>query len=165
MIYTIYGRPDGAPHSLDADQLDRLKAVPESLATAALIAPPIWLIAYRLWWPLAFSLLYWGFCLALLATAFSVVTPFIIGLPGLYLMLEGRELYRRKLESQGLMMLDLVDATSESAAIGRFIAQQQDSDRPPAVAPPRKLVDQLPELPGGSEETEPVFGLFSPRGS
>lgn len=163
MIYTIYGRSDAefAPH--EVDRFDDLRAVSEGLAIMAVIAPPIWLIYHRLWWPLAFFLLYWAFCLTLLATPFKVLIPFIIGLPGIYLMLEGRELYRRKLESDGLSLLGLADASSEPEAIGRFLDGHQIPARFPKPKETARQSDSSPQLSDGAEQSAPVFGLFSAR--
>ncbi|MEP1207113.1 MAG: DUF2628 domain-containing protein [Rhizobiaceae bacterium] len=183
MIYTIYGGEGsggggggggGGGEELRAEdviRLDQLKAVPEGPAVWALIVPPLWLIAHRLWWPLAYCLLYWMFCLGLLATPFATVTPFIFGLPGLYLMLEGWELVRRRLEADGLTLIGLIDAGDEQAAIGRFLDAQQKQARhsPPSddsffgsTATTTKVSPQLSQSAGDSA---PAFGLFSPRES
>ena len=161
MIYTIYGRPSSSPRSDDVDYLDSLKAVPEGLSMGALIVPPIWLAMKRLWWPLAFYALYWVFCMALLATPLALAVPLVIGLPGIYLMLEGWELVRRKLELDGMTLLDLVDASGEQEAIGRFLAIEP---KPGIINQPLHPQTSY-QLSSGSEETAPTFGMFSPRES
>ena len=165
MIYTIYGLPNADFQTPDVDQLDGLKAVSEGLASWALIAPPIWLIIHRLWWPLFLCFLYWSFCLSLLATPFAAATPLIFGLPGLYLMLEGRELYRRNLEAQGLELVGLVEAASEQTAIARFLDGQQPAGQSRTTAATQRQTGVSPQLSNGSGQAEPVFGLFSSRGS
>ena len=161
MIYTVYGRPTNDPRSDDVDSLDSLKAVPEGLSISALIVPPIWLAVKGLWWPLAFYALFWVFCLALLATPLALAVPFILGLPGIYLMLEGWELVRRKLELDGLTLLDLVEASGEQEAIGRFLANEPT---PEIINQPLHPQTSY-QLSRGSEETAPTFGMFSPRES
>ena len=165
MIYTIYGQPNRDRKIDDVDYLDSLKAVPEGISVGALIVPPIWLAMKRLWWLLAFYALYWVFCMALLATPLALTVPFIIGLPGLYLMLEGWELVRRRLELESLTLLDLVDASGEQEAIGRFLANGP-SPAPSSDGVRQKLHPQTSyQLSSGSEETAPTFGMFSPRES
>ena len=165
MIYTIYGLPNADFQTPEVDQLDCLKAVSEGLASWALIAPPIWLIIHRLWWPVFLCFLYWSLCLSLLATPFAAATPLIFGLPGLYLMLEGRELYRRNLEAQGLELVALVEATSEQTAIARFLDGQQPAVQSRISTSTQGQPVLSPQLSKRSGDLEPVFGLFSSRGS
>ena len=165
MIYTIYGKPDRSFLTEDPDQFDALEAVPEGLAKWALVAPPVWLIINRLWWPLLICLMFWALCLAILTTPFFALTPLIFGLPGLYLMLEGREIYRRKLETQGLAMIGLVDATNEQAAIARFLDVQQNATVQHSPLGTSTLPVSPPRLAAASSEPASVFGLFSSRGS
>ncbi|NKB51599.1 MAG: hypothetical protein GKR97_05140 [Rhizobiaceae bacterium] len=163
MIYTIFGPSDFGSNGQETSAFDSLVAVPEGPATWALLAPPIWLIAHRLWWPLAYCLLFWAFCATLLTTPFAVIAIFINGLPGLYFMLEGRELYRRKLENEGMIMIGLIDAASEPAAIGRFLDDQQHQPTLPSSQTVPAPAKASPQLLRGSGDSTDVFGLFTPR--
>ena len=131
MIYTIYA-PKG-PLETRAEELlqltspgrfDKLVAIPEGLAKWALIAPPFWLAWHRLWWPLVFYFLFVVFCGALVATPFVPISLFLLSLPGLYLLLEGQQLRRNRLEANGLELSGIVDAGSDSAAIAHYLDRQ-----------------------------------------
>ncbi len=80
-------------------------------------------------------------------------------------MLEGRELYRRKLENEGMNMVGLIEAASESAAIGHFLDDQQYQPARQKVQVVSAPADASPQLARGSADSTDVFGLFSPRES
>lgn len=157
MIYTIYSKSA-------VQQSDDLVAVPENLAPWALIAPPIWLAVHRLWLWLATYLLFVLLTMAISATSYALVAMVLSWLPGVYLLLEGRELYRRKLEESGMELVGLVNADSEDEAIGRHVARVQ------LQMPQFKDADELNDnprarlLPASAQDQSAsgVFGLFSP---
>ena len=93
-------------------------------------------------------------------------------LPGVYLLLEGRELYRRKLEDSGMTLLAVANGDSEDEAIGRYV-QREMLDMPqleiePASASPRAPLLQStpssslsPPSPSSSAQSVGTLGLFS----
>lgn len=160
MIYTIHG-------NADQQRSEDLVAVPESLAPWALVAPPIWLIVHRLWWPLAFYVLFVIFTMAVSATPFAVISMVLSWLPGVYLLLEGRELFRRKLQDSGLELVGIVNADDDEEAIMRHVMQQK-LDIPHLAN--TKAVNASPQKADSSTPHQPVaangmFGLFSPEES
>ena len=160
MIYTIHG-------NAAQQRSEDLVAVPENLAPWALVAPPIWLIMHRLWWPLAYYILFVIFTMAVSATSYAVISMVLSWLPGIYLLLEGRELYRRKLQDGGRELIGIVNADDEEEAIMRHVMREKLDL--PAMA--NALPDSLtrPET-GPSASRQPaaangMFGLFSPEES
>ena len=125
--------------------MDGLVAVPERLATWALLFPAFWLAWHRLWLGLVAYLIYTITLLALLPTPYLWVTLAIFGLPGLYLWLEGNQLLRAKLDRQGFALVGVVEAPDEQTAVARHLAQQPFAgdgshatplpDRPPQARP------------------------------
>ena len=162
MIFTIYG-------NAERQRVDDLVAVPENLAPWALVAPPIWLIVHRLWWPLAFYLLFVMFTMAVSTTSFALVSMVLSWLPGVYLMLEGRELYRRKLRDGGRELVGIVNADDEDEAITRHVMRENldisiaaggEAGSENGIGKPimgRRPVSQSPAAAAG------MFGLFSPE--
>ena len=118
MIYTIHG-------NAERQRSEDLVAVPENLAPWALVAPPIWLMVHRLWWPLTFYFLFVMLTSAVSATSFAAVSMALTWLPGVYLWLEGRELYRRKLQNEGFELVGIVSADDEEEAIMRHIMRER----------------------------------------
>ena len=160
MIYTIHG-------NAAQQRSEDLVAVPENLAPWALVAPPIWLIIRRLWWPLAYYILFVFFTMAVSATSFAAISIVLSWLPGIYLLLEGRELYRRKLQDGGRELVGIVNADDEEEAIMRH-AMREKMDLP-ALA--NAASDELTrQKTGSSTSVQPaasngMFGLFSPEES
>ncbi|MEP0943972.1 MAG: DUF2628 domain-containing protein [Rhizobiaceae bacterium] len=157
MIYTIYSKAA-------LQQSDDLVAVPENLAPWALIAPPVWLAVHRLWWWLATYALFVMLTMAISTTSYVLVAMVLSWLPGVYLLLEGRELYRRKLEERGMELVVLINADSEDEAIARHVARAQ------LQRPQFSQADELIESPRSrllpasapNQSASGVFGLFSP---
>ena len=92
-IYSAYLPPDATGEKA----LSGFELVPEGKAFFALLFPLIWLVFKRLWMPL---LVYAIISVALvLIAAWQPGLPimYLAALPGLYLLLEGNELVRRKI--------------------------------------------------------------------
>lgn len=124
MIYTIHMIQSRPVALLGADEdarFDGLVAISDGWAKWAVVAPPIWLAVHRLWFALLIYVLVMALGLVLFATPFAVVGWLICTLPGLYLLLEGHELQRSRLEAKGYVLAGVVEAPSESAAIGRYL--------------------------------------------
>ena len=158
MIYTVYANPGQR-------QAENLVAVPESVAPWALVAPPIWLIAHRLWWWLAAYCLYLLLTMAISATSYALIAVELSWLPGLYLMLEGRELYRRKLEENGMEMVDLISADSEEEAIGRHMLRENlqiATLTTTSVAIDGSATAAHPSVRQKEDSSAGIYGLFSP---
>ncbi|MEN0040622.1 MAG: DUF2628 domain-containing protein [Pseudomonadota bacterium] len=116
MIHTIY-IPPSAEGGVDA--MAEAIAIPEGKAPWALIAPPLWLAWHKLWWALVVYLLVTAIALSLLATPAAPVTLLLGGLPGLYLLLEGHQLRRNKLERMGWRFVGVAEGHDEHEAIAR----------------------------------------------
>ncbi|MEO0909045.1 MAG: DUF2628 domain-containing protein [Pseudomonadota bacterium] len=118
---------------------ERFKLVPDKKAVWAIIAPPIWLALHRLWLPL---LAYVVFMLALaLLGAWQphVAVLYLSGLPGLYLLLEGFELVRDKLERHGWRYVGVVEAENAEDAEIKYLMEGDTSRLETAPAPTRAL--------------------------
>ena len=159
MIYSLHQPPDldlVPGDETGESRFDRLVAVPESSAKAALFFPPLWLAWHGLWWPLAFYGIAAVFGLALLATPYLWVVFLIGGLPTFYVFLEGNQLRRNKLESQGFQIVGIVDGQDEQHAISRFISRLPKNVR--SEQPhwkPRKAPQPRPD-----QDDNLAFGLF-----
>ncbi len=148
MIWTLHAKPD-----LTGPRLaEELVAVPERLATWALLFPAFWLAWHRLWLGLVAYVIYTGTLLALLSTPYLWVTLAIFGLPGLYLWLEGHQLVRARLDRQGHALAGVVEAPDEYTAVARHLAQQSFMTEEPKPRAP---------LPNRPPQAQPeTFGLF-----
>lgn len=151
--YTVYLPPHGA----DKNQEDGFRLVPDSKAKLALFFPPLWLAWQRLWLAL---LAYCVFMVAILMIASSgeyVIASYLSALPGLYLLLEGYELVRQKLERNGWRYVGIVEAKNLDEAEIRFMLDHEDknpvsalqyqtysSDIKPAEKSGRKLSGNAP---------------------
>ena len=96
-----------------------------------------------------------------LTTSFWPIAVGLAGLPGIYLFLEGRQLCRSRLEESGLDMIGLVDATSEEAAIARFVGEVVE--RQNIKTAERSLNANEPakrHMGPGSERENASIGLF-----
>lgn len=164
MIYTIHGpsqRFGAKVSNVDEVEFSALVAVPEDLAKWALVAPPFWLAFHKLWWMFGAYCLFLAAMTGVLTTSFWPIAVCLAGLPGIYLFLEGRQLCRSRLEESGLDMIGVVDATSEEAAIARFVGavvERQKID--PAERPlnPDEPVKWRTEA--GSARENASIGLF-----
>jgi Protein of unknown function (DUF2628) len=141
-IYTVYLPPDG-------DAADA-RFIRDGANIVALIVPAIWLIWQRLW---LWLLLYIALSIAVgLAGRLVGASAVLLGiLPGLYLLLEGNELVRARLERSGWKLGGVVEASSRSDAELRFFDMESgreggsERNKEPAanaVAPPRIVPQQ-----------------------
>ena len=155
MIYTIHmNNTDVAPvdDGVEDGRFDSVVAIPESTAKWAIVFPPLWLAWHKLWWPLVVYLLIGLLASAAFVAFQSLAILLLAGLPGMYLFLEGHQLRRYGLETRGYKLIDVVEASDETAAINRFVANWEE----PARAP-RKPIPTLMKRPTPA----PSFGLFS----
>ena len=133
MIYTIHmnqsGRSRPAAGTEDG-RFDDVVAIPDGLASWALIFPPFWLAFHKLWFALVIYMLVAALSLALLATPYAIVSLMLGGIPALYLLLEGHQLRRARIEAEGLKLAGVVDASSERMAISRFLTNWQEPSEP-----------------------------------
>ncbi len=131
MIYTVHTTQPLT--GLDPAQQVRmgldLVAIPERASPLALFAPPLWLAWHRLW----FAVICYGLTIitlaTLLATPYWMAAAAVMGLPGLYLWLEGHQLRRARLERQGYVMSAVVEAPNEEAAVARALAVSSATER------------------------------------
>lgn len=124
MIYTIHSKAsrfDASGDTVDNSRFDGLVALPEGWAKWAIAAPPVWLAVHRLWFALMIYFMLIVLGLVLLTTPFALVGWLICVLPGLFLLLEGHQLRRARLEAEGLVLVAVVDAPDEPVAIARYL--------------------------------------------
>ena len=124
------------PEYMSDPVADRFQLVSDAKSPLALIFPPFWLAWHRLW----LELLAYGvvvLAIGLLAAwKPSTAVLYLSALPGLYLLLEGNELIRGKLERNGWRFAGLVDADTKEAAEIRFLMQNEktfDAPNTPTV--------------------------------
>ncbi len=118
MIYTVQIPPNESTRS------EAAIFIPEGSAPWALLAPPIWLAIKRLWWPLVFYMIVLFALFVALTTPFALWVLAISGIPGIYLLVEGHELVRRKLERQGWQLVDVIEASSPEIAEQLWLSRQ-----------------------------------------
>lgn len=118
-IYSAY-MPGGVGRS---EANERVRFVSDSKAPLALVFPPFWLAWNRLWMELMIYLVL-ALAIALLAV-WNPVTPvlYLSAIPGLFLLFEGNELVRRKLERSGWRFAGVVDAMNTEEAEIRYFYQ------------------------------------------
>jgi len=125
----------------------------------ALVFGPLWLLARRLWRPLAL----WIVAAALVgaATTYGLLNPaaafWLYGLAALYLGVEGRALEAAALTRGGRPLADIVCTADSSGAERTFFARADDlAEAPRPPAPPR----------GGpaADARHAVIGLFPEAG-
>ncbi|MGD0642865.1 MAG: DUF2628 domain-containing protein [Roseiarcus sp.] len=141
----------------DAAALERAELLKLGLCRAAFVLGPIWLVAHRLWRPLALWLL--GAALVGFAAAAGVLsadaTIWLYALSALYLGLEGRALQGAALTRGGRPLADVVCARDASTAELGFFAR--------AFAPPAPRATQRASV--APPPTPPdVLGLFPEAG-
>jgi hypothetical protein len=125
----------------------------------ALVFGPLWLVALRLWRPLALWIV--AAALVMTATAQGLLDAaaafWLYALAALYLGFEGRALEAAALTRRGRPLADIVCAADSSGAERAFFARAADlAEAPRPPAPPR----------GGPAAGEPhaVIGLFPEAG-
>lgn len=133
LTFTVHEPPN--PPADRVDRAESLVFVKDGFSWAAALLAPVWLIAYRLWWPLL------GF--VLLSGAFEVIKRFSgidtrwTGLAVLALNLlvgfEGDTLRRWALERRGWRMLGAVTGRSAAECERRFFETWLPSQ--PIIAP------------------------------
>lgn len=149
--YSVYLKPETVSQTLD----DEFRLVPDTKATLALLFPPFWLAWHRLWLPL---LAYFVVMVAILLLAISspsVAVSYLSILPGFYLLLEGHELVRNKLENTGWRYAGIVDAENREEAEIRFIVGQQHTSETPRPANPESKTE-LPQA-SSTQNRKPQF--------
>ncbi|MEM7300055.1 MAG: DUF2628 domain-containing protein [Pseudomonadota bacterium] len=143
MIFTVHAADTGS------EALETAKLVPEATAPWAIIAPPFWLIVHRLWFGLLVYLLVTAILLVSLLTALGPFAFVLASLPGLYLLLEGNNLRRAKLERRGFPMISVVEAANrrdaEELLIARHVNNYQSGPVNYAEAPaqPKKSKNKV----------------------
>ena len=116
-IYSAYISPYGGT----SVPIQDYRLVSDRKAIMALIAPPLWLIWHRLWLELTVYLSVWMMIGLLSTWQPSAALFYLSTLPGLYLLLEGNELIRRKLERNGWEFVGVYNGESFEEAELRFV--------------------------------------------
>lgn len=120
-IYSVYLPPERS----GKNAAENLRLLRDAKAPLALIFPPLWLIWHRLWVELA---VYFAVAMAIsLLAAWKPLPPvlYLSALPGLYFLLEGNELIRRKLERQGWRFAGVVNGDNHDEAEIRFVVENE----------------------------------------
>ncbi|MEL7428676.1 MAG: DUF2628 domain-containing protein [Pseudomonadota bacterium] len=151
-IYSVYLPPEDRPDA----RADEFRLVSDAKAPLALIFPPFWLAWHRLWLELL------AYCVIVFALGLyaawnpSVAVLYLSAIPGFYLLLEGNDLVRRKLERKGWRFAGVVDGENTEAAEIRFITQ--NPQRLERVSP--RTVSASPAYLTESSRVLPAAGLF-----
>ena len=147
-IYAAYLPPENGKGNF----VDSFQLVSDAKSPFALLFPPIWLAWHKLWLPL---LVYGVIAIAiLLLAAWSPSAPigWLAMLPGLFLMIEGNELLRRKLERNGWQFAGVIEAGTREDAEVRFITENTDVFQSEAVglapAPATNMATHAPKPAG-----------------
>ena len=151
MIYTIHMKDQAVAGVDDVERAsDYVVAIAETNSKTAIFFPPVWLFYHKLWWELLVYGLVIVLIFSLLATPLAAASFFLSGLPGIYLYLEGHQLIRARLEREGYQLVDVLDASDEESAVGRFLENWK-----PKPVTRSKPVSTLP-----ARQSEPSIGLF-----
>ncbi len=155
-IFAAHCAPEFPP---SAEALEQARVYRVGFVWPALVFAPLWLIARRLWRPLALWIV--AAALAGGATAYGLLNPgaafWLYVLAALYLGFEGRALEAAALTRRGRPLADILCAADSSGAERAFFARAADlADAPRPPAPPR----------GGPAAGAPhaVIGLFPEAG-
>ena len=143
----------------DAATFERAKFLKLGFCAAAFVFGPIWLLAHRLWRPLAL----WALSAALVGFALAEgvlsadAASWLYALSALYLGLEGRALQGAALARRGRPLADLVCAADSSTAERGFF------ERAFAAPPPPRGAPRAHAAPPSSAPPQ-VLGLFPEAG-
>jgi len=118
-IYTAYLPPDH--HA--GDQGEGFRLVPDAKAPLALVFPPIWLAWNRLWVEFLAWIVATVAIIMLAVWQPSPAIAYLSAIPGFYLLLEGYELIRKKLERDGWQYAGIVSGDDMEEAELRFVEQ------------------------------------------
>ncbi len=132
---------------------ERFRLVQDGKTPWALIAPPFWLIWHRLWLPL---LAYAVFMFAIALIAIwqpGLPVLYLSALPGFYLLLEGSELVRNRLEILDWRFAGIVEGYNLEEAEIRFLATFQEGE-------PELVAFERPSKSPISHRPVVVAGLF-----
>ena len=116
-IYSAYLPPDASGETA----LTGFQLVPEGKAIFALLFPVVWLAVKRLWLALLIYLVLTVLLVMVVNWYPGLPVMYLAALPGLYLLLEGNELVRKKLERNGWQYAGVVDADNRHDAEAKFI--------------------------------------------
>lgn len=118
--YNVYLPPIGSPE----EPSDNFRLVADKKAPWALIIPIFWLLYHRLWLPLLGYAVITAAILLLLSYNQHPAIAYLSVLPGFYLLLEGQELVRGKLERMGWQYDGIVEGDDQEEAEIRYIAKK-----------------------------------------
>jgi hypothetical protein len=156
---TIFAAHCAPEYPRSSEALEQARVFRVGFVWPALVFGPLWLLARRLWRPLAL----WIVAAALVgaAAAYGLLNPaaafWLYTLAALYLGIEGRALEAATLTRRGRPLADIVCAADSSGAERAFFARAVDrAEAPPAPALAR----------GGptSGAAHAVIGLFPEAG-
>jgi len=155
-IYAVYC---AAGHGEPEKALERARFLKLGFCWAALAFGPLWLIAHRLWRPLAAWLVGAALVGAAAASGFldGAAASWLYALSALYLGAEGRALQAAALARRGRPLVDVVCAADEPSAEREFFARALARPTPPRAAAP----SQPPPPP---RAPPPVVGFFPEAG-
>lgn len=114
------------PKSSGIQPVDGFKLVPDSKAPLALIFPPFWLAYHQLWLELLGYLVVVAFVVLLAVWQPGPLVSYLSILPGLYLLLEGNEHIRYKLERQGWGYAGILEAENREDAETKLLIKLSD---------------------------------------
>ena len=137
--YCIYLPPNG---TRDTDKTNA-KFLVDGKSLFAVLAPPLWLIWYRMWWGLVIYLALLAILALLFFTPLREAVLYLSAIPGIYLMLEGNELLRQKHERQGWRFVGVVQGHDIGEAELRYFENTRPEASEPAL--PAELPAKTPD--------------------
>lgn len=144
-IYSVYLPPEsGNDAALSSSSAERIAFLSDDKALLALIVPVVWLIWQRLWLALAVYALVMVVIMVLAQSGYGTISSLLSVLPGIYLLIEGREMIRRRYERQGWNFDGVIEAGDEETAELRYFSKaehrhslQKSRQKPRPAAKPR----------------------------
>lgn len=98
-----------------------VEVIPEKKTILGLILGPIWLATKRLWMPLIAYIITVIVIAILVQTSLeSIIVPLLVTL-NIFVFLEGNQMTKNKLISQGYKFVDIIDAPDEQTAIIKYL--------------------------------------------
>lgn len=130
--------------SVSSSAVDEFRLVPDAKAPLALIFPPFWLAWHRLWLELLAYLVVIAGIILIGVWQPGPLISYLSLIPGLYLLLEGNEHIRYKLERDGWRYIGVVDAENREEAEIRLVMNSQELVEEPDPKPKKSSLALKP---------------------
>lgn len=139
-----------------------MKFLQDGKPLLAILFPPFWLAWHRLWWALGVYAAFAAIIALLAFTPWQNVAFLLSALPGLYLLFEGHELVRQRLEQKGWIFDGVIEGRDEEEAEFRYFSVRKQATTHPLPVEPHQVPH--PVSPSLSQVTPQSIGLFPLEG-